>query len=184
MLWGYFWNLHYWFVLLQGLLFHDAFTSCWTPSVSTITGSFHGLYPWVPRIKACTVDPSGHIERGSLGEGIKWGACGLCQIKGGLWIFNCIGCFLKVDCRLAPLSISFFFALSPDPLVEIEGRRVLFGWIFWGIPYWVLKSIFHLFLSFFWGVLLLNRSFRCCVQIYWMLICVYDYVYAFHMADG
>ena len=148
MLWGYFWNLHYWFVLLQGLLFHDAFTSCWTPSVSTITGSFHGLYPWVPRIKACTVDPSGHIERGSLGEGIKWGACGLCQIKGGLWIFNCIGCFLKVDCRLAPLSISF---LLPFPLtlwLKLKGEGYsldgFFGEYHTGFlnPFFIYSSLF------------------------------------------
>ncbi|XP_039816198.1 oxysterol-binding protein-related protein 2A-like isoform X2 [Panicum virgatum] len=62
-----------------------------------------------------------HRERGSLGEGIKWGACGLCQIKGGLWIFNCIGCFLKVSAfRESKSDDRRFYIFSPTKTLHLK----------------------------------------------------------------
>jgi hypothetical protein len=69
MLWRYFSKSHYCVVLFQGLLFHELLLAVELTVFSTITGSFQGLWPWVPRIKGYTVASSGHREGGADKKG-------------------------------------------------------------------------------------------------------------------
>ena len=168
-----------------GVAFPQGFYQLLNSQCSTITGSFQGLCPWVPRIKACTIHPSGRIERGSLGEGIKWRTCGLCQIESGgscgssgtaqvVWLRQIVAwiCFLGFLRSLFPPSfflrwIFILFPFPPNQRLNLKGEGS-------DLYFFLLGNTFPCSLNQFLCSLcrFLIEGLELVYKILWMLVCV------------